>query len=417
MTTSTEHAGSTEHVKSSGAPEPLELTSFRDVVQERPARSGRLAAVAAVAALTAALAIAGATKASQVGVGPGRVLSCVLVVAWAAAAVFVAAQRPKEPLSRIMLGGALAGAVAVFAVGAIGRAHAGTGARPAASAFLALADGLLVAAGLHLALGLPDGVLEHRSRRGIAIAGYAAGLGIAGYVYTQRPEVPLGPLTVAGGVAAAVGLVGYVRRCRGARTAQTRARLQWAAWGAVVAAAISVGGVVLNVLLAWPDPVRAVAVGSTVLVPFALAMSASDQIAVRIDRLLVHSITLVGLVGLVGASYLLIVLGLGRAPTGSEKTLLGLSMLSAAVAALLWVPARERLADLATRRVYGEGHAPDEVLRTFGSRLTRALPLDELLLQLAESLKATMNLEVAEVWTRARDGSSARCRCPTAGPR
>ena len=42
-------------------------------------------------------------------------------------------------------------------------------------------------------------------------------------------------------------------------------------------------------------------------------------------------------------------------------------------------------------------HAPDEVLRTFGSRLTRALPLDELLLQLAESLKATMNLEVAEV--------------------
>ena len=38
-------------------------------------------------------------------------------------------------------------------------------------------------------------------------------------------------------------------------------------------------------------------------------------------------------------------------PTGDEKTLLGLSMLAAAVAALLWVPARERLNDLATRRV------------------------------------------------------------------
>ena len=82
----------------------------------------------------------------------------------------------------------------------------------------------------------------------------------------------------------------------------------------------------------------------------------------------------------------------------------------------LWVPARERLTDLATRRVYGEGHAPDEVLRTFGSRLTRALPLDELLLQLAESLKATMNLEVAEVWTRSADGIERAVSVPDRGP-
>ena len=94
--------------------------------------------------------------------------------------------------------------------------------------------------------------------------------------------------------------------------------------------------------------------------------------------------------------------------------MLGLSIAGAATAALLWVPARERLQDYANRRVYGEQHAPDEVLRTFGSRLTRALPLDELLLQLAESLKKTMDLDVAEVWTRSGGGSSARCRCPTA---
>jgi signal transduction histidine kinase len=152
------------------------------------------------------------------------------------------------------------------------------------------------------------------------------------------------------------------------------------------------------------------------LVPFAISMSSSDQLAVRIDRLLVHSITLTGLVGLVGGSYLVIVLGLGRQPTGSEKTLLGLSMLAAAIAALLWVPARERLAELATRRVYGEGHAPDEVLRTFGSRLTRALPLDELLLQLAESLKATMNLEIAEVWTKGAGRLERAVSVPDRGP-
>ncbi len=109
-------------------------------------------------------------------------------------------------------------------------------------------------------------------------------------------------------------------------------------------------------------------------------------------------------------------LGLGREPTGDEQTLLGLSMLAAAVAALLWLPVRERLTDVATRRVYGERHAPDEVLRTFGSRLTRALPLDELLLQLAESLKKTMLLSVAEVWTRGTGTLERAVSVPERGP-
>jgi signal transduction histidine kinase len=176
----------------------------------------------------------------------------------------------------------------------------------------------------------------------------------------------------------------------------------------VVAAAVSVAAWVLHELLSWPDDVRAVVLSSTVLVPLSLALGASERLVVRIDRLLVHTITMAGLAAMVAASYLLIVLGLGRAPTGDEKTLLGLSMLAAAVAALLWIPMRERLTEFATRRVYGERHAPDEVLRTFGSRLTRALPLDELLLQLAESLKKTMSLSAAEVWTRGATGRLER---------
>ncbi|HEX2738201.1 MAG TPA: histidine kinase, partial [Acidimicrobiia bacterium] len=267
-----------------------------------------------------------------------------------------------------------------------------------------------------LALGLPDGALRTSARRGATVVGYAAALGLAAYLFNERPRVPVGPIGLAAGVAVVAGLVGYVGRCRHARNATERARLQWVAWAVVVAAAITLVAVVLNALVSWPDAIRAVAVGSTVLVPVALALGASDQRALRIDRLLVHTITLAGLVGLVGASYLIIVLGLGRAPTGSEKTLLGLSMLAAAVAALLWVPARERLAELATRRVYGERHAPDEVIRTFGSRLTRALPLDELLLQLAESLKATMSLDVAEIWTRGERGLERAVSVPDRGP-
>jgi signal transduction histidine kinase len=49
--------------------------------------------------------------------------------------------------------------------------------------------------------------------------------------------------------------------------------------------------------------------------------------------------------------------------------------------------------------VYGERVSPDEALRTWGSRLTRAIPLDELLLQLCESLRKSMALASAEIWT------------------
>jgi signal transduction histidine kinase len=60
---------------------------------------------------------------------------------------------------------------------------------------------------------------------------------------------------------------------------------------------------------------------------------------------------------------------------------------------------RNRLAEGAGRWVYGERRAPDEPLQTFGARMSRAIPLDELLLQLAESLKRSMRLSSAEVWT------------------
>jgi signal transduction histidine kinase len=201
--------------------------------------------------------------------------------------------------------------------------------------------------------------------------------------------------------------VGFAVRCRRATPAD-RPRLQWAGWGVLVSAVIAVAAAILNLLVSWPRPIAAIAVSATVVVPLALAASVASNRTVRVDRLLVLTITLIGLLGLVGAAYALVVLGFGHTPTSSERSLLGLSMLAAAVAALLWVPTRERLVAFATRRVYGERHAPDELLRSFGSRLTRALPLDELLLQLAESLKKTMVLDVAEVWTRASTGRLER---------
>jgi signal transduction histidine kinase len=119
----------------------------------------------------------------------------------------------------------------------------------------------------------------------------------------------------------------------------------------------------------------------------------------RLELLVGPAIQLAGLAGLVLAVYLVVVIGIGRVPTTDEKTLLGFSMAAAAVTALLYQPLRARLSALAARLAGPKRDSPGEVLRTFGSRLTSALPLDELLLQLAESLRKTLVLEAAEIWT------------------
>jgi signal transduction histidine kinase len=119
----------------------------------------------------------------------------------------------------------------------------------------------------------------------------------------------------------------------------------------------------------------------------------------RLELLIGPAIQLAGLAGLVLAVYLVVVIGIGRVPTADQWTLLGFSMAAAAVTALLYQPLRGRLSGLAARLAGPRRDSPGEVLRTLGSRLTSALPLDELLLQLAESLRRTLVLEAAEVWT------------------
>jgi signal transduction histidine kinase len=394
--------------------EPLELPSIRDEARERHPWSAvstttTLLTIAAAVLVVLALVLADDATAE-------RVVAAVLVGAWCAAALFVARHRPREPLAALMALGAFLGAVALFGTGLFDRSAASDDLRDWAAGLRAVAIGLLPAVGLHMTLGLPDGVLRTAPRRVAVALGYAASVVLAAVLVDRKPDVTLTPVVIVVAVGAAVGAVGYLVRCRRARSAHERARLQWVAWAVVVAAAISLVTFVLNALVDWPQAVPGVAVATTILVPLALALGASERIAVRIDRLLVHTITLAGLAAMVAACYLLIVLGLGREPTGDEQTLLGLSMLAAAVAALLWLPVRERLTDVATQRVYGERHAPEEVLRTFGSRLTRALPLDELLLQLAESLKKTMLLSVAEVWTRGSGSLDRAVSVPECGP-
>jgi signal transduction histidine kinase len=328
-----------------------------------------------------------------------EVFRAVLVGAFALAGTFALIRRPFERQGLLVLGGATLGAVAAL-FAAVLQAHAhGTvsaGAVSAARLIEPVAVALLPVAGMHLVLGLPDG--SCRLSRAAIIGGYVVGLAVGVAIWTQRPALPLWPVALEAVVAGIIGITGSQRRYARSRGVE-RQRMQWFGWAIAVGAEALVVALALRLLWGWPTRPWLVVMVACMPVPVALAMGSSRRLAGRIDRILAHTVSLAGLTGIIVAVYLVIVVGLGHTPTHDQRSLLALSMASAAVAALLYGPARIRLTQYANRLVYGEREAPDAVLRTFGSRLSRAIPMDELLLQVAESLRKTLGLQSAEVWT------------------
>ena len=199
-------------------------------------------------------------------------------------------------------------------------------------------------------------------------------------------------------VATCIGVYGaHVRYVKAG--AEDRRRLQWVGWGMAVAAEAASSSSPCDCSSTGPSDVGVVVLALTGFIPIGLACGTLPRMVARVDRLLTHTVAIAGLTALVVAVYVVVILGLGRTPSGAERTLLLQSMAAAGCAALLYLPARRWLTERANRLVYGERVAPDETLRTFGQRLTRSIPMDELLLQLAESLRKSMVLTSAEVWT------------------
>ena len=366
--------------------------------EDHPA-SLHLALLLAPAALL--LAVVGLGLAGRDGVAASEGLAFGLVIVWTAAGSILATRRPMCRLGALLLTGTVVGAAA-FAGANASRDAGWTGTGRDVAAWVAAAGALaLPAIALHALLALPNGRLARPSRRGLVIAGYAVaavGAGVVAISGDGPGDVPTVVLAAAWVLAVAAGLPG-AHQCYLATAGLERQRLQWVGCAAaVVAEAVLVIGA-LSVLVDWPRSAGVPAGVVTGLIPVAIAAGAFRRLAAGVDRLLVHTVSLAGLTAVTVAAYLVVVVGLGGLQDGTDRRLLGFSMAAAALAALLYVPARERLGDVANRLVYGERHAPDEVLRTFGSRLTRAIPLDELLLQLAESLRKTLGLSRAEVWT------------------
>jgi signal transduction histidine kinase len=253
--------------------------------------------------------------------------------------------------------------------------------------------------------------------RGAAACAGTAGAAAVGLALVAADR----PFTVTDGAIswtiAALVVIAPMRARYAASIGARRERLQWFGIGVALAATAALVVTVLHLLVGWPGQLGAVAAAATVLVPLGLLAGESGRLRPHGSRVLVQVLAVLGFVVVVSVIYLVVVLGLGHAPkTAADKDALALTMVATVVAALIFVPVRERFVQSATRFVYGAREAPDEVLRTFGSRLTRAIPMDELLLQLAESLRKTMTLVSAEVYTGTGEVLERTASVPDAGP-
>ena len=255
---------------------------------------------------------------------------------------------------------------------------------------------LVAALAFHLLLTLPDGHVIRASHRQLVWVGYIVAFATGCALMAERDQITLWPILVVWTVVLVATPVAHANY-RSAGIIDQR-RMQWIGWAMVVAAEVILVSVALSLVVDWPNHVGEISLAASALVPIALAAGTLARLLARIDRLLTHTVSLAGLSALIVVAYLIALAAFGRRPDDSERSLLLLSMLASAGAAIAHQPARAWLTDHANRVVYGERISPDEALRTWGARLTRAIPLDELLLQLAETLRKSMQLRSAQIW-------------------
>jgi signal transduction histidine kinase len=360
---------------------------------------GLLAPAATVVVAAAGLRVSGLGVIDAIGFA--------LVIAWAIAATVLARAADRTAYWLIALG-ALTGAVALTAARIPEQQHA-------ARVLATLAGPLVIAISFHFLIAQPDGRLARPGWRLVAALGYASAVGTGIGLAVAGEPFPL----MAGGLIWLLAVLTAlpVTRLRYLKAAgRDKERMQWLGTGMLVAATVALISAVLHLLVGWPESAAAVAASASVVVPLAVIGAEWPPLARHGGSALVHTLSAAGSAAVVAVVYLVIVLGLGEAPgDNADRRLLGFSIVAAALAAIGYLPVRGRLVAFATRFVYGTREAPGESLRTFGSRMTRAVSMDELLLQLAESLRKTMRLDCAEIYTGAGDVLERTVSVPDAG--
>ncbi len=366
--------------------------------------------------LTVAVVVVGLRVTVPRGTAPASSVAFGLTLAWALVGVVDTRARDRgrkaSPFHLLAAIDALVAAVALTAGRKAEILHASSSARDVAT----LTALVVTAISFHFLVALPDGRLHDSGRRVIVVCIYLAALAVGlVFVIEQRP-FSLADGAISWSIAALLAIAPMRGRYIGS-IGLHRERMEWFGIGVTLAATVALVVTVLHLLVGWPGQLGAVTAAATLFVPLGLLASENKRLGPHASRGLVQVLAVFGFVVVVSAIYLVVVLGLGHAPkTTGDKEVLALSMVASGVAALIFVPVRARFLDSATRFVYGSREAPDEVLRTFGSRLTRAIPMDELLLQLAESLRKTMDLASAEVYTGTGEVLERTASVPDLGP-
>jgi signal transduction histidine kinase len=371
-------------LRTSGATTSSTATSSRD----------RLATFAAAIVTVVAMAVA-LTDAPNAGHLALWSVSIVAVACWATAGVVLVSRTPRLGLlcSLVALGGGLS-----VMVMRVGDRHVGLGVDDSTRRIADVLALLTMAVVVHVVLSLPNGVLKSRGRQLGAAAWYGVAIVLCVFYVSDAKALSPWPLALGWCVAIASGLPSLRGRYVDA-SARSRQLVQSLVAGSALALTFIVILITLHSLVDWPVDVGAPLIALSCLVPLGLAVGASNASS-HADRVLVHLITTLGTVVIVAGAYLLAVRGFDKAPTTHvDRDLLWWAMAAAAVAAVAQLALRGRFSRIATSFTYGAREAPDEVVRSFGTRMTRAIPMDELLLQLVESLRKTLSLASAEIFT------------------
>lgn len=307
-------------------------------------------------------------------------MSIVLGGAWLLAAIVVL--QKSVSTTRVRLAG-VCGAVAVT--------HLLAASRPGVAP-------LVLGAWLAFALAVPDGVLGTAARRVTAGAGVVAGAGWAGLLEVEGHHPSIQAFVVAAVIGSAAGaLASFVRYPKAA--AEAKRVLRWLAAGSVVSAGYIAVCLALDLMTDRPQPQVVWVAAGLIFVPLAqiagtLVTGTRASVAV-----LMEAIAVAGLALLVVVVYLVVVVGIDGSPSGHEREVLLASLAAALVVAALAVPVRKRVLVFAGRLIGATEPSTDEVVSAFGARMSRAVPMDELMLQLVESLRASVAPGGAEIWT------------------
>jgi signal transduction histidine kinase len=162
---------------------------------------------------------------------------------------------------------------------------------------------------------------------------------------------------------------------------------------------------------------------SLLLLPLGAAAGASVRARRHSGRLLDAGAEALALSAVLVLGLGVLTLVLGRLPDRREQDLVVPAAAGLAVGALAHPWLRRRISGAVARRTAPGVRTPAAVLDAFGERRARAVPLEELLLQLAEALRADLALTGVDVWT-AGGGSLQRllsvphrtCRVTTLDP-